>query len=236
MASRKLKIDFRTKLFMTIVLSYTLLLGNLPSENLLVAVIASISPYCLLFLERRYKEAIRGICLIVIAALLQKYLLNVVTGFLTTICLFMTILFLRMIPGLAMGRYTFMTSDMSEIVAALKKMKVPDQIIIPLNVMARFFYTTLIDYKQIKNAMYLHGFTTGRLIFKPKKFYEYHFVPLLMLLLRTADEVATSAQTRGLEVGAKRTSLVEPKFSFLDYFLFLATFVLIGFYIGGKYA
>ena len=54
------RLDFRTKLFMTIVISYTLLLGNLQQKYLAVAVAASLLPYVLLISERRYKEALKG--------------------------------------------------------------------------------------------------------------------------------------------------------------------------------
>lgn len=145
-------------------------------------------------------------------------------------------LFLRMLPGLMMGKYTLVSTDMSELVCSLKKMKIPDQIVIPITVMARFFYTFREDYSQIKDAMYLHGLTTKRLILNPLKLFEYRTVPLLMCLTRTADEVAISALTRGMEIGVKRSSISTSKIKEIDYIFFLIMFLLIGFYIRGKYA
>lgn len=115
-------------------------------------------------------------------------------------------------------------------------MKFPDVIVIPITVMARFFYTLQEDYAQIKDAMYLHGLTTSRLIKTPGKLLEYRLVPLLMCMTRTADDVAVSALTRGLEVGKERSHIVDNQLKPIDYFLFLLMFILIGFYIGGKYA
>ncbi|MDM8311352.1 Cobalt transport protein [Clostridium cadaveris] len=115
-------------------------------------------------------------------------------------------------------------------------MKIPDQIVIPITVMARFFYTFREDYSQIKDAMYLHGLTTKRLILNPLKLFEYRTVPLLMCLTRTADEVAISALTRGMEIGVKRSSISTSKIKEIDYIFFLIMFLLIGFYIRGKYA
>lgn len=236
MHKKKLHLDFRTKIFTTIVLSYTLLLGNLQSRYLVVAILASLLPYILLLLSRKYKSAIFGIVYIVIAALFQKYLVNNVTGFLTSISLFMTTIFLKMAPAIMMGKYTFMTTDMSELVVSLSKLKLPIQIIIPITVMARFFYTIIIDYKQIKNAMYLHGLTLRKFFFKPHKLIEYKLIPLLMVLMRTADDVSISALTRGLAIEGKRSSIVVTKFGFADMILFLIMAILIAFYIGGKYA
>lgn len=221
---------------MTIVISYTLLLGNLQQKYLAVAVAASLLPYVLLISERRYKEALKGGIFIIVASIIQKYFLYNATGILTSLFLFISMLFLRMLPGLMMGKYTLVSTDMSKLVCSLKKMKIPDQIVIPITVMARFFYTFREDYSQIKDAMYLHGLTTKRLILNPLKLFEYRTVPLLMCLTRTADEVAISALTRGMEIGVKRSSISTSKIKEIDYIFFLIMFLLIGFYIRGKYA
>ena len=133
-----------------------------------------------------------------------------------------------------MGKYTFLTTDMSEIVSSLKKLHMPDQMIIPVTVMARFFYTTALDYNQIKDAMYLDGLTTRRLIFHPIKFFEYRIVPLLMVLTRTADEVSISALTRGLEVGKERTYIFTNNLKLIDYVGFVVMILLIFVTWGGN--
>jgi len=230
------KLDFRTKLFMTVVISYTLLLGNLQQRYLIVAVAASLLPYILFVSEKRYKEALKGGVLILVASIIQKYFLYNATGMLASLFLFIAMLVLRMLPGLLMGKYTLVSTDMSDLVYSLKKMKIPDEIVIPMTVMARFFYAVREDYSQIKDAMYLHGLTTKRLIFNPLKLFEYRTVPLLMCLTRTADEVGISALTRGMEIGIRRSSISAAKIKGIDAIFFLLMFLLIGFYIRGKYA
>lgn len=232
----KLKLDFRTKLFMTIILSYTLLLGNIQQKYLIVAIVASLLPCLFLLNERRYKETIMGGTCILMAAIVQKYFLYGASGMWTSLFLFIAILFLRMLPGLMMGKYTLISTDMSELVSSLKKIRTPDQIVIPITVMARFFYTVREDYSQIKDAMYLHGLTFEKLITKPYKLFEYRIVPLLMCLTRTADEVAVSALTRGMEINEPRSSITISRMGILDYVFFLLMFFLMGIYIRGKYA
>ena len=78
-------------------------------------------------------------------------------------------------------------------------MHFPVVLIIPITVMARFFSYGEKDYNQVKDAMYLHGLTNRRLFFHPVKLFEYRMVPLFMVLTKTADDVAVSAMTRGLE-------------------------------------
>ena len=135
-----------------------------------------------------------------------------------------------------MAKFAINSSSMSEITASLKKMRVPDAIVIPITVMARFFHTTKEDYRQVKDAMYLHGLTNKSLLFQPVKLLEYRIVPLFTVLTKTADDVSVSAMTRGLKIGGERSSLAESSFGILDYFCFLLMCILIGFYLGGKYA
>ncbi len=236
MEYKKLGLDFRTKVFMTMSISYTLLLGNLQQKYLYVAVATSLLPYVFLLIDKKYIAFLRNFFLIALAFLAEKYFANKSSGLINSLALFVSILFIRLLPGLAMGYYAISSTSMSEIASSLQKLRIPDQIIIPITVLTRFFHTIREDYSQIKDAMYLHGLTTRRLIMQPVKLFEYRAVPLLMIASKTADDVAISAMTRGLKLGAKRSSLADNHFRILDYICFLLMFILIYFYIRGKYA
>lgn len=231
-----LKIDFRTKLFMAVTLSYTLILGNIQQNHPIVAAAYSLLPYVFLFWRNDWKTAIKGIIFVAIAFIIQKENLFINNGFFGVVFLFTVMVFLRLLPGFMMAKFAINSSSMSEIASSLKKMKVPDTIVIPITVMARFFHATKEDYRQVKDAMYLHGLTNKRLFFHPIKLFEYRIIPLFMVLTKTADDVSVSAMTRGLKIGKVRSSLSENSFGVLDYFCFLLMCILIGFYIGGKYA
>ena len=230
-----LKIDFRTKAFMTLVIPTCLILGNLPSKNLLVTMLVSFLPCVLMMVDGQLKSGIKGILYISLGILAQKYLFEQQIGLLNGFVLFFVMIVLRMLPGLLMGKYTFLTTDMSEIIYCLKKMHFPDQLIIPITVMARFFYTTTIDYNQIKESMYLDGLTTSKLLIHPVQFFEYRIIPLLMILTRTADEVSISALTRGLEVNKNRTYIFSNHLKCIDYICFVMMFLLIFITWGGRF-
>ena len=221
------KIDFRTKAFMTLVIPLCMVLGNLPGKNLLAAMLVSFLPCVLMIMSKHLKAGIKGLLYISLGILAQNFLFDHSMGLLNGIILFFIIIVLRMLPGFLMGQYTFLTSDMSEIVFSLKQMHVPDQLMIPITVMARFFYTTSIDYRQIQDAMFLDGLTTSRLLMHPIQFFEYRIVPLLMVLTRTADEVSVSALARGLEVGKRRTSIFTNRLKWIDYLCFGLMLLLI---------
>lgn len=228
-----LKLDFRTKLIMTIVLSVVLLLGNFDKKLFYMPIILSMIPCVLLMISGYYSQAVRGILFIFIIALIQKYMFLNAKGLILNFYIVLSSFALKLIPSAMMGSYTLLTSTMGEILYSMKKMKIPAQIIVPVSVMARFFYTIKIDYEQIKIAMKLQGLTTFNLLFKPYKLFEYRLVPLLMCLTKTADEVAISAITRGLEIGTERTSIHERKLHFIDYIFLIFTGIIIVIYIMG---
>lgn len=201
---------------MTVIIPCCLLLGNLPGKSLMAAMLASFLPCLLMLIDHQVWGAVKGSLLILLAVLAQKYMLSSSRGFFNSFLLLFIMMMLRMLPGILMGTYAFRTTDMSEVISSLKKLRLPDPIVIPVTVMARFFYTCSIDYRQIKNAMYIDGLTTGRLLLHPMRFLEYRIIPLLMVLTRTADEVSTSALTRGLEVGAPRSYTFDNRFKWPD--------------------
>ena len=231
-----LKIDFRIKLLMTLIIPLCLLIGNLPGKSLLAAMLISSFPCILMLASGKIKGAVKGIILIVLAVLAQKYLFETSTGLMNSFLLLLVMMALRMLPGILMGMYALTTTDMNEIISSLKKLHFSDHIIIPVTVMARFFYTCSIDYRQIKDAMYIDGLTTLRLMFHPVKFLEYRIIPLLMVLTRTADEVATAALTRGLDVGQERTYIFDNRLKAIDIFCVLLMIILIYVTWGVKYA
>ena len=213
-------------MLMSLCLSYTLILGNIQTKFSIVAAAYSLLPYVFLLLNREKKAAVKGILFIMAAYIIQKEWVFSAGGFLGSLFLFITMMFLRLLPGFVMARFALASSTMSHMTSALKKMHFPVVLIIPITVMARFFHTAREDYNQVKDAMYLHGLTNRRL---------YRMVPLFMVLTKTADDVAVSAMTRGLKIHGKRTYIGESRFCMRDYICFLLMLVLIGFYIGGKY-
>lgn len=65
--------------------------------------------------------------------------------------------FMRFVPGIMMGYITVRTTTVSEFVAAMKKLHLPEQIIIPMSVIFRFFPTVVEEYNAIGDAMKMRG-------------------------------------------------------------------------------
>ena len=58
-----------------------------------------------------------------------------------------------MLPGFIMGYYLVSTTTVSEFVAAMERMHVPEKIVIPVSVVFRFFPTVKEEYAAIRDAM-----------------------------------------------------------------------------------
>ena len=92
-----------------------------------------------------------------------------------------------MLPGFIMGYYLVSTTTVSEFVAAMERMHVPEKIVIPVSVVFRFFPTVKEEYAAIRDAMKMRGITTLR---SPMKMLEYRVVPLMMSIAKIGEELS----------------------------------------------
>lgn len=221
-----MKLDFRTKFILTIVLGIVVVEGSVSQKYPLLGILLVVLPYILAFFERKKPLLIKGLFYTVIALLGQKFLPHFQENFLAIILTLYCGIILRIIPGVMMGYYGLTTTKMSDLVYSLSKMKFPDYIIIPISVMFRFFYSIKEDYKMINEAMYMHGLTFKNFLKNPIRIIEYKFVPLLMITSQTADNVSISAMTRGMRVGEERSSISNARLKFYDYILILFSLFL----------
>ena len=231
-----IKLDFRTKLFMTIVLSYVMVLGNIQTKYFVQAILISTIPIILLINAKYIRVAIIGVATLLFVYAADKFLIGLNYNPVVAILLIIVMVIKKILPAFLMGRYTILTSNVGESIYSLKKMKCPDEIAIPLTVMVRFFYAARIDYSHIKKAMRLRGLTLKKLIKSPILLFEYRLVPLLMCLSKAADDLTVSAMTKGLAVNQKRTSISETYMGLVDFMFFLIMAWIIYLYIRGKYA
>ena len=134
-----------------------------------------------------------------------------------------------MLPGFIMGYYLVSTTTVSEFVAAMERMRVPEKIVIPVSVVFRFFPTVKEEYASIRDAMKMRGISTLR---SPMKMLEYRVVPLMMSIAKIGEELSAATLTRGLGAPQKRTNICKIGFGPLDIFFFLLAIPCwVGFFI-----
>lgn len=231
-----MKLDFRTKFFMTITISTVCITGILQQKFPYISYAVISLPFLLLLLEKKYKMVIKGFIFMIIAILLSRFVLHHYGGIIGTIALIITCAVLYMLPGLMMGYYSLITTSMNDLVESLKKMKLPDIIVVPISVMFRFAYSTAEDYHIVNDAMFMHGLTLRHAIKEPLRILEYKLVPLLMVVTKTADDVSISAMTRGMKIGLPRTSISQTKLNAQDYFFILLMIGILYVFVRSLYA
>ena len=114
----------------------------------------------------------------------------------------------RIIPFLMLGTAIRKQKNLSEITTALERCRLPKGIILSISVMFRNFASLKEDFFTISDAMKLKGIDTSRkgIVCHPFRLLEYLFVPMLFRSLRTAEEFSCAALVKGIENKNRRSS------------------------------
>lgn len=128
-------------------------------------------------------------------------------------------LFLRFTPGIVMGYFVVTTTTVSEFVAAMERLHLPQQITIPMSVMFRFFPTVAEEWSAIGDAMRMRGVRFGG--GKAGSILEYRMVPMMICSVKIGEELSAAALTRGLGGPVKRTNICKIWFRAQDIVLLL---------------
>lgn len=123
-----------------------------------------------------------------------------------------------MLPCIITGLYAFSTTTIGELSCALRKMHIPESVIIPCAVVVRFFPTVGEDYRHIRAAMALRGIATGKaaLLRHPMQSLEYILMPLLMNSSNVAQDLSAAALTKGISLLGRHTCMTELKLTAWD--------------------
>lgn len=221
--------DPRTKLFLTVTVSTIMITGGTGGLMKFIRPCLMACPIIFLLLSRKWKAAARFTVTYAILFALELTVLPLLTGTWNFILGAAVGIYTHMLPGFIMGYYLVSTTTVSEFVAAMERMKVPQKVVIPISVVFRFFPTEKEEYAAIRDAMKMRGITTLR---SPMKMLEYRVVPLMMSIAKIGEELSAAALTRGLGAPQKRTNICTIKFGLLDVFFFLLAIPCwVGFFI-----
>lgn len=222
--------DPRTKLFLTVTVSTIMITGGTGGLMNFVRPCLMACPIIFLFLSRKWQAAIRFAVTYVALFTLEIAVLPLLTGTWNFILGAAIGIYTHMLPGFIMGYYLVSTTTVSEFVAAMERMHIPQKIIIPVSVVFRFFPTVKEEYAAIQDAMKIRGIVTFR---GPMKMLEYRIVPLMVSVAKIGEELSAAALTRGLGAPHKRTNICNIGFGLLDVFFFLLSIPCwMGFFLG----
>ena len=140
-----------------------------------------------------------------------------------------------MLPCIITGAYAFATTSVSEFVCAMRRMRVPEAVVVPCMVVIRFFPTIAHDYRRIRDAMALRGIVAGRfaLLRHPLQSLEFVLVPLLMNATVVSRDLSVAALTKGLALPGAHTSMTTIRMRAVDWLTMAAVTVPLACIIGG---
>ena len=211
-----LMLDIRTKIFILVIANILMFKMMTVPVHLIVALCFSIY----LGISSNFKRMGRffGIYLFFTAYevfFAHTVTLQVIDSFLLLTALMFKTLYFPLCAGMALVS----SSKVSELICFLRSIKLPKKMIIVLAVLYRFFPVLLTDYKLIKNSLRMKGIgvSRGYYLLHPIKFFEYVFVPYVIISTNIANELSVSCLCRGIDNEEKPSSYIELKFNKIDY-------------------
>ena len=220
-----LRLDPRAKLYLLVLGNLTLFLHvSLGTEILLVALLLS-----LYFLAGKTKSGVRMTAVYAALVGIDLVVIPIADGVLLNFLSLLSVGIRMMLPCVISGGYAFSTTTVGEMVCGLRKLRVPETIIIPSVTVIRFFPTIAEDYRQICNAMALRGITYR----SPLEALEYILIPLLMNSNNVAQDLSVAAMTKGISLPGQHSSMVELKCKWYDWAYMLACTMPFVLFLGG---
>ena len=127
---------------------------------------------------------------------MEMFGLSRLTGVANYIAVAVVGILLRFTPSVVMGYFVVTTTTVSEFVAAMERLHLPQQITIPMSVMFRFFPTVAEEWSAIgdANADAWRPLCGG----KASAILEYRIVPMMICSVKIGEELSQAALTRGL--------------------------------------
>lgn len=221
------RLDPRSKIVIMLLLN----IAAFTMEAWYVLALTAAIPLSLLALHKKAKSAAFWGVIYTLALLGDAFLVDSVHKAWNILVVMLTGMVCRMLPALLLGYYLLSTTTVSEFVAAMERIHLPKQIVIPLSVMFRFFPTIAEESASINDAMRMRGIGFGKTRGGPIALMEYRLVPLFISCVKIGEELSSSALTRGMGSPVKRTNICRIGFSAADAAYVAVSAVVFLFYV-----
>ena len=210
MEKREVKFDLRTKFMLILVVNLFLLL----SHSVIFELVLIFGCLLLITIDGQAKSAFHFLIVFLIMLGIDQLLTPYINGFFFTLVSFITVALRKFLPCFILGKWILTKTEVSEFVAVMWKLRLPQTAIIPLSVVFRYFPTIKEEWASIRAAMKMRGIHVSL---------EHIMVPLLMSAVNVSEELSASALCRGLDSPEPHTSLVQVRFRFSDVLVWCIT-------------
>jgi len=120
----------------------------------------------------------------------------------------------RVLPAAMYGYAFLVTTRVSDLMAALERAHLPRAIVIPLAVVVRFLPTAAEEDRAVAAAMRVRGLSLRAV--GVSGWLEYRFVPLIVSTVKSGEELAQAALTRGLGAPVRAERIARVGFGVWD--------------------
>ena len=210
MEKREVKFDLRTKFMLILVVNLFLLL----SHSVIFELVLIFGCLLLITIDGQAKSAFHFLIVFLIMLGIDQLLTPYINGFFFTLVSFITVALRKFLPCFILGKWILTKTEVSEFVAVMWKLRLPQTAIIPLSVVFRYFPTIKEEWASIRAAMKMRGIHVSL---------EHIMVPLLMSAVNVSEELSAAALCRGLDSPEPHTSLVQVRFRFSDVLVWCIT-------------
>ena len=119
-----------------------------------------------------------------------------------------------------------MEFNTSEIIASLRKLKLPNNLCVGVSIFIRFIPEYRNYLKEIKEGLKVRNISFN--ILKPLQSFEMYLVPLIYKAFDTANILTCSLITKGIEFDCEKTSYIDLSLTWRDYAVIIAGMGFIG--------
>lgn len=210
-------LDPRTKILLVFYCGMLFTAGFGKTANIIVFFIMLVIG----LLVHNIKSALKILTFYVFTGMLPLWLLQNTDNFTAIILTALTTVVLIFTPAIYAFDILTKTTTISDTLSSLRKIHLPDGIIIPIAVFFRFIPTIKEEWQSIRRAMKLRGIGTSfwSTIKNPIMNLEYVLIPLMMSTSNIAEELAAASISRGLAKGIKRRPIFEVRLHLIDYII-----------------
>ncbi len=209
-------LDPRTKVILWIFANISLFVFMKTHFSLMMMIF-----YAVLFiLSKKYDMLIKVTGGYAVMYVLINFIMPLLPDFISFLLAMIVFLFL-IYPSVAGAVYMISTTSAGEVADSFRKMHIPDSISVMFTVILRFFPAVKQEFSNIRSAMKL------RRIKGIMKKTECIYVPLLVSIAETAEELGESITARGIENPAEKTSWHRTGFHIQDIVVFAISVIML---------
>lgn len=216
MMNRRYSFDPRAMTWLLIVVN----LIGFANENLLIEAVMIVYMIVMMSFSGLYKTCVKLMMIYFGILFFQYMILPYDLPIFITIFAMLSAYVRKLIPSLMVGTIMIKRIPLSAFIAAMRRYRLSEKLILTLTVTIRYFPSILQEGRHIRDAIKMRQI-------KGIKRFEAYMIPLMISAINTSDDLSAAALTRGVDSPLRKTSYFELKLTLIDFITIFAGVLLI---------